>query len=65
MGIDLSVTTDQRIKLGAATAASLWVAGAIGIAVAFNRHEIAIVLALVTYLKLQFIPFFKAPVGHD
>jgi len=44
---------------GTATAASLWVTGAIGIAVAYSRYEIAVALSLVAYLTLQFIPFVK------
>ena len=35
---------------GTATAASLWNTGAIGIAVAFHRYEIAIVLSLLNFL---------------
>jgi putative Mg2+ transporter-C (MgtC) family protein len=37
---------------GTATAASLWNTGAIGIAVAFHRYEIAIVLSLINFLTL-------------
>ena len=37
---------------GTATAASLWNTGAIGIAVAFSRYEIAILLAILNYLTL-------------
>jgi putative Mg2+ transporter-C (MgtC) family protein len=39
---------------GTATAASLWNTGAIGIAVAFHRYEIAIVLSLINFLTLFF-----------
>lgn len=44
---------------GTATAASLWITGAIGIATAFKRYEIAIALSLVTFLTLQLIPLIK------
>lgn len=44
---------------GTATAASLWNTGAIGIAIAFHRYEIAIVLSLINFLTLQFITRFK------
>jgi putative Mg2+ transporter-C (MgtC) family protein len=37
---------------GTATAASLWNTGAIGIAVAFHRYEIAIVLSIINFLTL-------------
>ncbi|MGA9572918.1 MAG: MgtC/SapB family protein [Lysobacterales bacterium] len=44
---------------GTATAASLWMTGAIGIAVAFHRYEIAIVLAVLNYLTLHYVKQFK------
>lgn len=44
---------------GTATAASLWMTGAIGIAVAFHRYEIAIVLALMNFLTLRFVKQLK------
>lgn len=44
---------------GTATAASLWMTGAIGIAVAFHRYEIAIVLALLNFLTLRLITPLK------
>lgn len=39
---------------GTATAASIWSTGAIGIAVALDRLEIAVVLTLINYLTLRF-----------
>jgi len=39
---------------GIATATSIWVTGAIGIAVAWGRHEIAILLCVMTFITLQF-----------
>ena len=45
---------------GTATAASLWMTGAIGIAVAFHRYEIAIVLALMNFLTLRFVKQMKS-----
>ena len=44
---------------GTATAASLWMTGAIGIAVAFHRYEIAIVLALLNFLTLRYVKQLK------
>ena len=32
----------------------MWNTGAIGVSVAFNRYEIAIVLSLINFLILQF-----------
>lgn len=40
---------------GTATAASLWMTGAIGIAVAFHRYEIALILALINFLTLRVV----------
>ena len=44
---------------GTATAASLWNTGAIGIAVAYGRIEIAITLSVINYLTLRYIKAFK------
>ncbi len=40
---------------GTATAASVWVVGALGAAVAYGRYEIAILLSVVTFLLLRFL----------
>lgn len=45
--------------MGTATAASLWNTGAIGVAVAFHRYEIAVVLSLLNFLTLQFVTRLK------
>ncbi len=45
--------SDEGVS-GTATATSIWVTGAIGIAVAWERYEIAILLSLLTFLTLQF-----------
>ncbi|HKK14042.1 MAG TPA: MgtC/SapB family protein [Gammaproteobacteria bacterium] len=37
---------------GTATAASIWITGAIGAAVAWGRYEIGVVLSLITFLTL-------------
>jgi putative Mg2+ transporter-C (MgtC) family protein len=44
---------------GTATAASIWNTGAIGIAVAYQRYEIALVLSLINFLSFQFSRPFK------
>lgn len=44
---------------GTATAASLWLTGAIGIAVAFHRYEVALLMALLNFLTLRFVKQFK------
>lgn len=54
-----AILKDKSGVSGTATAASLWVTGALGLAVAFNRYEVAIALSLVTFFTLQFIPHVK------
>ena len=44
---------------GTATAASIWNTGAVGIAVAWNRYEIALVLALLNFLTLRYTKRLK------
>ena len=44
---------------GTATAASIWNTGAVGAAVAFQRYEIAVALALVNFLILRFLEPLK------
>jgi putative Mg2+ transporter-C (MgtC) family protein len=50
---------------GTATAASIWNTGAIGLAVAFDHLEIAIVLGLVNFLTLRWLTPFKDAVELD
>lgn len=45
------LTNEQKVK-GMATAATIWNTGAIGVAVAFNRFEIAIVLSALNFFTL-------------
>ena len=40
---------------GTATAAALWTTGAIGLAVAWRRFEIALLLSVLTFCTLQFV----------
>jgi putative Mg2+ transporter-C (MgtC) family protein len=44
---------------GTATAASIWNTGAIGAAVAFNRYEVAILLAVVNFATLRWLARLK------
>lgn len=55
---------DGRVT-GLATASSLWITGAIGIAVAWQRYEVAILLSLVTFLTLAIVPSAKQLVDKD
>ena len=44
---------------GTATAASIWNTGAIGVAVAFNRYEIALVLSILNFCTFRFMQALK------
>ena len=44
---------------GTATAASIWNMGLIGIAVAFDRYEIAVLMSAINLLTLRFVRGFK------
>lgn len=50
---------------GTATAASIWNTGLIGIAVAFERFEVAIVMSLLNFATLHYIGYFKSAVDAD
>lgn len=50
---------------GMATAASLWATGALGIAVAWSRFEIAIVLSLMTFITLALVPSAKKLIDSE
>ncbi len=45
--------------MGTATAASIWNTGLIGMAVAFSRYEIAIVMALINFITLRYVRRLK------
>ena len=55
---------------GTATAASLWVTGAIGMAVGLGVFDVAVIMAVVTFLTLKVLtPFKREPaeqnfIGH-
>ena len=50
---------------GTSTAASVWNTGAIGLAVAWNRYEIAVVLALINFVTLRLAPLVKERVKDE
>jgi putative Mg2+ transporter-C (MgtC) family protein len=50
---------------GTASAASIWNCGAIGLAVAFNRFEIAILLSVLNFLTLWLFGRVKREVLHE
>jgi len=55
----------SKVVSGTATATSLWTTGAIGIAVAWHRFEIALVMSLLTFITLQLAPEVKTMVNGD
>lgn len=44
---------------GTATAASIWNTGLIGMAVAFERYEVAILMTLINFVTLRYVRHFK------
>lgn len=50
---------------GMATAASIWSAGAIGMAVAYGQWEVAVILSLINALTLRLGTEVKEAVGHN
>lgn len=50
---------------GTATAASLWATGAIGLAVASQRIEIALVISAMTFFTLRFLKPLAASGDDD
>jgi putative Mg2+ transporter-C (MgtC) family protein len=44
---------------GTATAASLWITGAIGVAVGIGSFDVAVVLSIATFVTLWLLPSFK------
>ncbi|MDX1499587.1 MAG: MgtC/SapB family protein [Woeseiaceae bacterium] len=50
---------------GTATAASIWNTGLIGVAVAFHRYEVALVMALINFVTLRFVRELKSEVPKD
>ncbi|MEO6201823.1 MAG: MgtC/SapB family protein [Nitrospirales bacterium] len=50
---------------GTATAASIWNTGAIGMAVAWDRYEIALVLSALNFLTFRFMPLLKRKVDFS
>ena len=57
-----AIFKNEEGSQGTATAASLWITGAIGITVAYGRYEIALILTVVGFLILQFSEPLKAKV---
>lgn len=55
-----AILQHRRSVTGTATAASLWVTGAIGVAAGLGSYDVAVVLALFTMLTLWMMRPFKS-----
>jgi putative Mg2+ transporter-C (MgtC) family protein len=60
-----AIFRDKDKVSGTASAASIWNTGAIGLAVAFNRFEIAIILSLLNFITLLTVGRFKKKLSED
>lgn len=60
-----AILKSKKHVVGMATAASLWATGALGIAVAWQRFEIALVLSILTFATLQVVPSAKKLIKQE
>lgn len=60
-----AILKHDGIVTGTATAAALWATGAIGLAVAFGRIEIALVVMVVTFLTFRLLSRIKEEVQAE
>jgi putative Mg2+ transporter-C (MgtC) family protein len=60
-----AILKDQDKVAGTASAASIWNTGAIGLAIAFGRLEIAIILSVLNFLTLQLFRKIKDKIEPD
>ncbi|MEZ4732749.1 MAG: MgtC/SapB family protein [Caldilineaceae bacterium] len=54
-----AILKEENTVRGTATAASVWMTGAVGAAVAFQRYEIAVITVVFNFLILQFFTPLK------
>ncbi len=50
---------------GTATAATIWITGLIGVAVAFERFEIGLLMSLISFLTLRYVRQLKDDPDED
>ena len=50
---------------GTSTAATIWITGLIGMAVAVDRYEIAGLMAIISFLTLRYVRYFKDDPEQD
>ncbi|MGB5247327.1 MAG: MgtC/SapB family protein [Woeseia sp.] len=44
---------------GTATAATIWITGLIGMAVALDRYEVALLMSIISFITLRYVRFLK------
>ncbi|MDQ9090609.1 MgtC/SapB family protein [Pseudoalteromonas haloplanktis] len=54
-----AILKNKSSTYGTATAASIWNMGLIGIAVAFSRYEIAVLMAIINFITLRYVKRLK------
>ena len=57
-----AILKNKNSTYGTATAASIWNMGLIGIAVAFSRYEIALLMAIINFVTLRYVKRIKPSV---
>lgn len=50
---------------GTATAATIWITGLLGVAVAYGRYEVAILMSAISFLTLRYVRRFKDQIDED
>ncbi len=60
-----AIFKEKSTVSGTASAVSIWNAGAIGVAVAFARYEIAVLLSIINFLTLAFVKELKSIAQND
>ncbi|MCL7743594.1 MgtC/SapB family protein [Guyparkeria hydrothermalis] len=60
-----AILKNRDYTTGTATAASLWATGGIGVAVAWNHFEVALLLSVVTFVSLRLLSSAKPVINGE
>ncbi|HSH84666.1 MAG TPA: MgtC/SapB family protein [Guyparkeria sp.] len=60
-----AILKSENHASGTATAASLWATGGIGVAVAWNHFEVAVLLSVITFASLRLLSSAKTVLNDD
>ena len=60
-----AILKNKSTVSGTATAASIWNTGLIGVAVAFHRYEVAILMSAINFFTLRYVRNLKSKVEKD